>query len=73
LEIILNIRDVDERMRVFVLTEDDEETDESQYPEFVSVVHLSELVHKLTPTTVSLPKATRKRTSTSRLDAGAKG
>jgi hypothetical protein len=73
LESTLNIRDVDERVRVFVLTEDDEEADESQYPDFVSVVHLSELVRKLTPTTVSLPKAARKRTSTSRLDAGAKG
>jgi hypothetical protein len=73
LEITLNIRDVNERVRVFVLAEDDEEPDESQYPEFVSVVQLRELVRKLTPTTVPMPKATGEKASTSPFDAEARG
>lgn len=55
LEIILNIRDVDERVRVFVLAEDGKKTAPDQLPDFVSVVDQAELVRKLTPTAVPIP------------------
>ena len=49
LESILNIRDVDERIRIFVLVEESEKADRIPYREFVSVVHRTELIRKLTP------------------------
>lgn len=54
LEFVLNVRDIDESMRVFVVTDDVKTAQEALplSPDNLAFVTMCELVHKLTPTRV---------------------
>jgi len=52
LELILNVRDVDERTRIFVVSEEREAVSEILPQPYVSVVSKQELARKLAPTVV---------------------
>lgn len=54
LEVILNIRDLDERLRIFVLSEHGVDLGGLRAREYVSVVDRAKLIHKLTPTLISV-------------------
>jgi hypothetical protein len=74
LELILNIRDVDEAIRIFVLSEARTPPDELSGRGDVSFVNRKELVHKLTPTSVPVAEARRSaRTGGRKRDRGGTG
>jgi hypothetical protein len=52
LELILNVRDVDERTRIFVVSEEREAVSEMLPQPYVSLVSKQELARKLAPTVV---------------------
>jgi hypothetical protein len=59
LEVILNIRDLDERLRVFVLSDSEIELGGPRARPYVSVVKRDQLLHELTPTPVHVSEAGR--------------
>ena len=61
LELILNIRDMDPRIRIFVLPGKNHKLGRLEMRRHVSVVNRKELLHKLTPTVVPVTEYRSRR------------